>query len=216
MENIAAYPVIMLAAGASSRMGIPKGLLQINGEPWIRCQLRKVLSLDCVSEVIVVLGYYSSEYLNVLMTWKEMNGSTLAVINENPERGSFSSLKTGIEHLLQTINSERAFMLPLDVPCPEPNTWREIVVVANTVRTCQAVTPVYKDHGGHPVCLSSEFMHSLASVDIASADARLDRQITAIGEGAKRVAVDDPFVSFNINTQEDWSRFLKLANVGAE
>jgi molybdopterin-guanine dinucleotide biosynthesis protein A len=33
------HPVIVLAAGKSSRAGMPKGLIEVNGRPWIEHQI---------------------------------------------------------------------------------------------------------------------------------------------------------------------------------
>ncbi len=50
---------IILAAGASSRMGSPKALLEYRGETFIQ-RLVRVLSPVC-GRVIVVLGYHAAE-----------------------------------------------------------------------------------------------------------------------------------------------------------
>ena len=55
---------IILAAGASSRMGSPKALLDYRGETFI-ARLARVLSGAC-SPVIVVLGYHAEAIRSVI------------------------------------------------------------------------------------------------------------------------------------------------------
>src|SRR5260221_10022704 len=77
---------IILAAGASSRMGSPKALLDFRGERFIE-RLVRVFSCVC-DPVIVALGYHADAIRPAIQA------SARIVINPAPERGQLSSLQT--------------------------------------------------------------------------------------------------------------------------
>ena len=79
---------IILAAGASSRMGTPKALLDYRGETFLD-RLIRVLGAVC-DPVIVVLGYHAEQIR------AGVNGRVQFVVNPTPTRGQLSSLQTGL------------------------------------------------------------------------------------------------------------------------
>jgi Uncharacterized MobA-related protein len=92
---MAKIPVILLAAGSSSRLGQPKQLLPWGDKTLIEHQLSVVLSIGM--PVIVVLGAYSEKIWPVI----EHYPITVAV-NHHWESGMGSSVACGIVKLLQT------------------------------------------------------------------------------------------------------------------
>lgn len=103
---------IILAAGASSRMGSPKALLQYRGETFIE-RLVRVMSCVC-DPVIVVLGYHADAI-------RPMIGHVATtVINPAPERGQLSSLQTGLAALPK--DAEGFLFIPVDSPAVEIET----------------------------------------------------------------------------------------------
>src|SRR4051812_26917789 len=90
-------PVILLAGGNSSRMGVPKGLIEMNGRTWLENQIER-LSQCGLREIIVVLGYHAEKYRERL-PWL---GTRLpSVENAQPEFGPFSSITTGIKQAFE-------------------------------------------------------------------------------------------------------------------
>ena len=102
------HTVILLAAGKSSRAGMPKGLIEVGGRPWVECQI-EALRRAGISKIIVVLGHHQEAYEPVLRG----RGVTIAV-NPDPERGPFSSLQSGLGSL--DAGAVAAWVLPVDVP----------------------------------------------------------------------------------------------------
>jgi len=103
---------IILAAGASSRMGSPKALLEYRGESFIQ-RLVRVLSPVCES-VIVVLGNHVAEIR------PGIPGSAVVTINPAPERGQLSSLQAGLAAL--PANAGGFLFTPVDSPAVESET----------------------------------------------------------------------------------------------
>lgn len=82
---------VILAAGASTRMGRPKLAIPVRGTPMIRRVAEAALASRC-GEVIVVLGTHAELYRSLL------DGLAVRIVeNPDPARGMGSSLRTGAE-----------------------------------------------------------------------------------------------------------------------
>src|SRR4051812_17142492 len=90
--SLSAFPVILLAAGNSSRMGTPKGLLDFQGRPWI-CE--QILRLEHIGlhDILIILGFHLTQYLGVIPATQNSS----VYVNPNPQRGPFSSLVMGLQ-----------------------------------------------------------------------------------------------------------------------
>ena len=84
---------VVLAAGASTRMGAQKLLLPVGGEPLIRRTVRQVCDAG-FGDVLVVLGHEHEKTLAAL------DGLQIRhAVNAHYESGMGSSFRTAIEHL---------------------------------------------------------------------------------------------------------------------
>jgi len=140
-------PGIILAAGASSRMGRPKALLSWNGETFL-ARLQRVLGSVC-QPVVTVLGYH---YDSVR---PEVQGDV--AVNCDPSRGQLSSLQTG----LRAISYEKGFaFVPVDCPAVSAET---VATLAELFSHGEAelVIPRYNGERGHPVCASATVAQQL-------------------------------------------------------
>lgn len=91
---------VLLAAGSASRMGHrPKCLLELEGVPLIRRQLRALLDAG-VDEVVVVLGHYADHIEAVIP-----DCSAKLIRNPHPDAGQISSLRFGLQSLTAQIDS---------------------------------------------------------------------------------------------------------------
>jgi CTP:molybdopterin cytidylyltransferase MocA len=81
---------IVLAAGASTRMGRPKLDLPVDGIPMLRRVVEAALASRC-AEVVVVLGAYADRYAPLL------DGLPVrVVVNPDPAEGMGSSIRHGM------------------------------------------------------------------------------------------------------------------------
>lgn len=198
MTSPALPPVVVLAAGRSSRLGVPKGLVVVDGRPWIEHQIEGVLTAGA-ARAIVVLGHDRERYAGVAALARRAT----VVVNPAPERGSFSSLQAGLAAIAP---DEAAFVLPVDVPAASPPAWAALAAALTTGGALAAVPA----GGGHPVLLSATFVARLRSLDPAATDeSRLDWQLALVGPAAARVPVQDGRVRLNLNAPEDWGRLVK-------
>jgi len=84
---------VLLAAGASTRMGVPKLLLPLGGEPIVRRTARQVCASG-FDEVIVVSG---SEHARIV---EALEGLPVThAVNREFATGMGSSFRAGVEHL---------------------------------------------------------------------------------------------------------------------
>jgi molybdenum cofactor cytidylyltransferase len=138
---------IILAAGASSRMGSPKALLEYRGETFLD-RLIRVLASEC-DPVIVALGYHADEIR------AGAHGRARFVFNPDPSRGQLSSLQTALAEVPE--DAEGFLFMPVDCPAVEPETVR-ILVEALKAFEGLLVIPRYQGRRGHPVCARRELI----------------------------------------------------------
>jgi molybdenum cofactor cytidylyltransferase len=146
---------VILAAGASSRMGTPKALLDYRGETFLD-RLIRVLG-TVTNPVIVVLGYHAAEILQNTTragVRSAAQSNPQFAINPEPERGQLSSLKTGLAAL--PAEAEGVAFIPMDCPAVREDTVARLAQ-AFLVRDRETllVIPRHRDdrgeHRGHPV-----------------------------------------------------------------
>jgi len=177
------FPVIVLAAGESKRMGEAKGLLNYRGKPFLSYQIEQLRKLG-IWEIIVVLGKDFELYKEKISELKD----TVITVNPNPEKGQFSSVQFGLQALSKT-HSTGVYVLPLDVPCPEMEVWEKLAIGLNKFDV-NVTIPEVEGKKGHPVLLAKEFKEFLLS---CSTDSRLDHEIHKQEniEKAKIISVKD-------------------------
>ncbi len=111
---------VVLAAGASMRMGTNKLLLPLGGEPLVRCTARQLCDAG-FDEVLVVVGRDAAQVIAAL------EGLPIRVaINEAYKTGMGSSFRTAVEQLRQ---SEAAMFALADQPFLAAQQYRSLLDV---------------------------------------------------------------------------------------
>ncbi len=138
---------IILAAGASSRMGTPKALLDYRGETFLE---RLIRVLGAVTQpVIVVLGYHAAPILEKTAR-AGVRGEAQFVINPVPERGQLSSLQTGLVSVPP--EAQGVAFIPMDCPAVGEETVARLAhAFLARDRGTLLVIPRCGDDRGHPV-----------------------------------------------------------------
>jgi len=153
---------IILAAGASSRMGTPKALLDYRGETFVG-RLVRVLQTRC-NPVIVVLGYHADAIR------PKIPAAVQIVVNPDPSRGQLSSLQTALA-AFPAAASGFAF-IPVDSPAVSEET---VAMLADAfeVRESSTLFVIPRQNGkrGHPVFASRAIAAELLALP-ATAEAR--------------------------------------------
>jgi molybdenum cofactor cytidylyltransferase len=145
---------IILAGGASRRMGSPKALLDYRGETFAG-RLIRVLSGTC-EPVIVALGH-QAETIRPQLTGVHPMGSVCFVVNPDPERGQLSSLQVALEAV--PADAEGFLFIPVDCPAVEPATLAYLVeAFRGRQSSTMLVIPSYRGRHGHPVCAARQLL----------------------------------------------------------
>jgi CTP:molybdopterin cytidylyltransferase MocA len=133
---------IILAAGASERMGTPKALLDYHGETFV-ARLVRLLGAVC-SSVTVVLGHHANAIR------PHVPNRARVVVNPDPDRGQLSSLQTALAELPP--DADGFAFIPVDCPAVAEET---VAQLARTFAERDArmlfVIPRKGDQRGHPV-----------------------------------------------------------------
>ena len=202
------YPLILLAAGNSSRMGYPKGLATLKNKTLLEFQIESFLNAGG-KKIILILGHALAEYQNHfswieknINCWQPYKNSFLKVlINPTPEQGQFSSLLIACKEVVHDSNLTGAFILPIDVPVMLPGIWNWL---SSEIKDHKVCMPTYQSKGGHPVLLSRDFIKKLLNIPFNDPNARLDLQIHHLNAAElMTLEVDDDSILKNINTQDD-------------
>jgi len=190
---------IVLAAGTGSRMGRSKQLLPFRGTTILECTVDNALA-SVLQRVVVVLGH-QAEIVKPLLKDRDVT----VVINPLYESGQSSSLKAGMRAV--TEESDAILFLLGDQPLVTPATINSILNAYQMSPASPIVQPVFQGKRGNPVLFSRETFQRFTTLT-EDHGAR-----TLFGEYAGRilqVAVDDPYIHFDIDTEEDYRRLLQL------
>ncbi len=190
------FGAVVLAAGGSSRMGTPKQLLPIAGTPLLVRTVRALLE-SSAWPIVVVLGNAADQLRPLLTRWP------LQVV-ENPgwQEGMGSSLSAGIEILDRFSSSLQGALIALgDQPCLSPAAIQALSSAFGG--SAGIVAARYSETLGAPAIFGRSFFPELLALPPAAGAQRLLR-----AHAEKVVPVDLPELAVDLDTPEDYRRFL--------
>lgn len=189
-------PGIVLAAGASSRMGRPKALLQIGERTFVRAVL-DALRDGGVTEAAVVVRPGQSDVNDEIVR----AGFGRIVENAHPERGQLSSLLAGLD-AIDTSGVEAVLVTLVDVPLIGASTVRALVERASASQA-PILRAVHRGQHGHPVVFKRAVFDALRRADPSRGAKEVVRAYDV-----EDVEVDDPGVGHDVDTPDDYERVL--------
>jgi molybdenum cofactor cytidylyltransferase/nicotine blue oxidoreductase len=146
---------LLLAAGAGSRMGMPKALVRADdGEPWLVRGVRTLTDGGC-GRVTVVLGASAEEALPLL----EGSGATGIVVADWAE-GMSASLRAGLAALTVT-DSDAVVVTLVDLPDVGADVVRRLLDPAPDRATLRRAS--YDGQVGHPVVIGRDHWTGVAA-----------------------------------------------------
>jgi CTP:molybdopterin cytidylyltransferase MocA len=187
-------PAIILAAGASSRMGFPKALLKVGPRTLLEDQIKRLRDAGC-SPIIAVVG---SEAARII---KGTKARANFVINRRWPLGQFSSVVTGLKKLPSKTGG--AIILPVDVALVPPGVTKKLIATSKDTAGLgvEAVVPVHRGRMGHPIWLSANAIKKIIKTDIKTG--RLDRMLPEFR--LKHVKTTAGEILNNVNTKKDYA-----------
>ncbi len=194
---------IILAAGASSRMGRAKALLPSgDGRTFLEC-LASGFSEAGLDPLLVVAGSHADE-IAALVRAKSL--PLHLVVNPRPERGQLSSLVAGLDALAGRA-IDAVLVTPVDHPLVSPATVRR-VVDAWRESGALVVRPERSGRHGHPVVFAAALFDELRHADLSvGARAVIARHSAEVLD----VPVGEPGAFEDIDTPDDYRRLVGQA-----
>jgi CTP:molybdopterin cytidylyltransferase MocA len=175
---------LILAAGASQRMGSPKALLPWQGTTLLEYVLQQAHAAG-VEDIVVVLGPATRHLEGSL-------GDARVVINMEPETGRSASIRLGSAALSENVRSIVIQSVDQPVGADVLN-----VLFAALARGADIVLPTYRDRRGHPVCVGGQLLPELRAVTEAGEGLRA--VVRAHAQHLVEVPVDSESVLWNLN-----------------
>lgn len=183
---------IVLAAGASSRMGQSKPLLEVDGTPFLERAIKLLRHAGCRYVIAVVND--SDDWIARLA---DANGAE-PVINDRPDSEQIDSLRLGIANLPDGYDG--IIVLPVDFPRVQPETVSALFAEFQQ-HPVAVLNPAFDGKPGHPVIFARDVVAELLRPDLAEgARTVIERHLAE----AKTLNVDDAGVLIDIDTPADF------------
>jgi molybdenum cofactor cytidylyltransferase len=188
---------VILAAGASSRMGRAKAALPLGTGETFLSHIVKTMSAAGLSDIVIVSG------ANPEATRAACPPSSRVQLVHNPrwQTGQLSSLLTGLDVPAST-PIEAAIVALIDVPLVSAQTVRALVGAWRESRA-PIVRPARGHEHGHPVIFDAAVFEELRRADL---DVGAKAVVRAHETEILNLAVEDPGAYQDIDTPEDYAR----------
>ncbi len=186
---------LILAAGASSRMGRPKQLLSIRGKSMVTLAAEAFMSAG-ISEIVVVTGHFRKRVERELVSYP-----VRCVLNPCPNSRMIDSVRVGLEGL--SVTASGCLILPVDCALVSPETVKALMKL-HWLFPERIIRPHSGKRGGHPILIPRSFFSQVFRVEsprelFQNSDHRpLD------------VPVEDRWAFFDMDTPADYQIALKL------
>jgi molybdenum cofactor cytidylyltransferase len=183
---------IILAAGESKRMKVPKMLLPFNGKTMIEKVIENV-TMSEVFSTLVVLGSYRDEILGTI-SYLPVNHC----YNERYKTGMLSSVQCGFKNLPAKYDAVLVF--PGDQPFVKPDV---INMLINAYRETGKgiIIPVYRKKRGHPILIDYKYKDV---VEKLPDDEGLNSLATLYQEDVFEVKTRSQGILKDFDTKEDY------------
>jgi molybdenum cofactor cytidylyltransferase len=195
---------IILAAGSSERMGRPKQLLPIDGQPMLR-HVTEAVCASGLDQVVVVLGAHAGTVQAALV------GLPIEIVHNQAWReGLSTSLRAGVGALRPDTGA--VLVVLADQPALTSNLLRQLV---ERYRATQApiVAPFHRGQRGNPVLFDRSLFPELLAV---RGDRGAREVIERYKDQMERVTCDDPAVVQDVDTLQDYETTIGSPNARRE
>jgi len=190
-------PAVVLAAGASRRMGRPKALLQLGGGTFVLAVVN-ALTRAGIADIFVIVRDDTHDAIAAALP---DTPAVRVVVNTRAEEGQLSSLITGLD-TADAPGVSGVLVTLVDVPLVTPATVRTLIARAGSSAS-PILRAVHGGRHGHPVIFKREVFAALRGADPALGAKAVMREI-----GVEDIDVDDPGILQDFDTPDDYRRLL--------
>ena len=195
---------LVLAAGASRRMGEPKALLRWGGTTLLSWEIAELMRSQ-VDDIVVVTGADAEEVRRTLG-----EAARYMVFNQRWPQGRATSLAKGARALTEGGRRTPEAVVVVNVDQPTRADIVDRLLDALRRGGAEAVQPSYKGKAGHPVVVRGSLLPELASATEASLGLR------GVLEAHPPLLVemdDEPVVRIDLNTPDTLDEARRLLDV---
>ena len=183
---------MVLAAGASRRMGTPKQLLRLGGETILERTLGNVRASE-VGEIVLVLGHAAES------VEKEISTEQVRVVrNPDYQQGMGTSLRTGLAAV--SADASAALIILADQPFVRPETLDRLIICHQESKP-QIIIPMYQGFRGNPVLLDRSVFEEVKGLN---GDVGCRAIFGDHTEGICKLPVDDAGILLDIDSRSDF------------
>ncbi len=203
-KDLARVAAVILAAGGSARMGQPKQLLTVRGQPMLRCVTETVCASG-VGQVVVVVGAAADRVAQAI------EGLPVdLVVNRVWRRGLSTSIRAGLSVIQPTMAA--AIIVLADQPMLSPAVLRSLVARYAESRA-PIVAPYHESKRGNPVLFDRTLFPELQAVDGDQGGRTVVmRHLDAVA----RLEVDDPATRLDVDTPQDYRKLDRILRHGRQ
>lgn len=193
-------PAIVLAAGASSRMGTPKALLRIGNETFLG-RILGVLRAAGLPDAVVVARPGEA----ALAAAAAAAGFGRIVENPRADEGQLSSLIAGLD-AIDRPGVEAALVTLVDVPCISSAVVSALLARMQT-SSAPVIRAVHNGIHGHPVIFRRALFDRLRHADPAVGAKAVLRAVMV-----EDVEVHEPGITQDVDTPADYERLRGIVS----
>ncbi len=187
---------IILAAGASRRMGTPKQSLELAGKPMLQYSVERFLE-SSLDQVILVVGPDTK--------WKKARRRGLrVVVNPSPGRGISFSVKVALDSI--SPRSEAAVIGLGDKPLLRASTI-DSLIEAHRRSDAEIIVPVCRGRRGNPILFRKRLFPELRSL---KGDVGAKVLVESKSYSVEEVPVDDVGVLLDVDVPADVQKVERL------
>lgn len=195
--------IIILAAGASRRMGSPKQLLKIDNQTLIEKAIGITQTL-ANQQTVVVLGANAEKIIPLIPSLPALD----FIFNEYWEQGMGTTLKAGVEFLL---NKKRDLSAIIVMVCDQPYlTTKKLEELIDKFHRTKAdiIATTYNDIKGVPALFSQKLFTKLIGLNKDEGA----RKIIKKYKGTLEI-VDFPEGIYDLDTPKAYQAYLEKKNI---
>ena len=192
---------VILDAGKSSRVGKIKQLLPLSGKAILSYVIEAAIA-SLLDKVILVLGHAARE-IQQMLNYPEIS----IVYNPMYDRGQSYSVKYGLREVDRSVDA--VMFLLADQPLVQPETINKLITAYAEERSL-IVLPTFQGKRGNPVLFDRRLFQRLKNL---SGDSGGKDLIDEYNDQISKVAVQDPGIHFDVDTQADYLKLQERAPV---
>jgi molybdenum cofactor cytidylyltransferase len=195
------FSVVIIAAGNSQRMGMPKlGLKFDASTSFAEKIIGTILEIEPL-ECILVINHVGLELIH--REGIKIPDKVKIVINEYPEKGRFYSLQCGLKSLSFQGN---VLITNIDNPYINKNICLKML---RQFSDFDYIYPVFNGKGGHPLLINKTITEEILLQNNTQKNLKEFLQIYR----KKMIKVSDHKVLININTPEDYNSIFGFTSI---